>query len=177
MKKNNKNAESLKFRINDEIRGDYEVRIVGNKIESKVVSLSEAKKIAEDMELDLIEINANAKPPIMKIASYEKMIYELKKSAKKNKHATKPLKEIQLSVNISEHDLTTKANNARKFIEDGNKVKITVRFRGRELNYVKLGEVVLNRFIEDLSDVATPEKKPILEGKNMFIILAKKLEK
>ena len=174
MKKNNKNAESLKFRINDEIRGDYEVRIVGNKIESKVVSLSEAKKIAEDMELDLIEINANAKPPIMKIASYEKMIYELKKSAKKNKHATKPLKEIQLSVNISEHDLTTTANNARKFIESGSKVKVTLTMKGREVLRREENKRSLLEFIVMLEDIAVPEAKLRDDSNKTIVILKKK---
>ena len=100
-----------------------------------------------------------------------------KKKKKKKKQKTFEVKEIRITPNIEQHDFEFKAKNARKFIEDGNKVKITVRFRGRELNYVKLGEEVLNKFIEDLSDVSTPEKKPILEGKNMFIILAKKADK
>ena len=102
--------------------------------------------------------------------------------AKKEKEARKKqkiteVKEIRITPNIEQHDFEFKAKNARKFIEDGNKVKITVRFRGRELNYVKLGEETLNRFIETLSDISSAEKKPILEGKNMFIILAKKNEK
>ncbi len=99
--------------------------------------------------------------------------------AKKEKEARKKqktfeLKEIRLTPNIDTHDLEFKVKNAQKFLEDGNKVKITVRFRGREMNYVKLGEAVLNNFITSLEEIAIPEKKPILEGKNMFIILAKK---
>ena len=89
----------------------------------------------------------------------------------------KKKKRLRITPNIEQHDFEFKAKNARKFIEDGNKVKITVRFRGRELNYVKLGEDNLNKFVEALSDIATPEKKAVLEGKNMFIILAKKAEK
>ena len=81
-------------------------------------------------------------------------------------------KEIRVTPNIEAHDFNFKSKNARKFLSDGNKVRITVRFRGRELNYVKMGEEVLNKFIEDLSEVSTLEKKPLLEGKNMFIILA-----
>ena len=82
------------------------------------------------------------------------------------------LKEIRVTPNIEEHDFNFKAKNAKKFLSDGNKVKITVRFRGRELNYVKLGEEVLNQFVEALNEVSTLEKRPLLEGKNMFIILA-----
>ncbi len=99
--------------------------------------------------------------------------------AKKEKEARKKqktfeLKEIRITPNIDTHDFEFKVKNAQKFLEDGNKVKITVRFRGREMNYVKLGEAVLNNFITSLEEIAVPEKKPILEGKNMFIILAKK---
>ena len=83
------------------------------------------------------------------------------------------IKEIRITPNTEDHDFNFKAKNARKFLTDGAKVKITVRFRGRELNYVKQGETILNQFIEALEDVATPDKKPLLEGKNMFIILSK----
>ncbi len=98
-----------------------------------------------------------------------------KKPVKKQK--TFELKEIRITPNIEQHDFEFKSKNARKFLEDGNKVKITLKFRGREMNYIKLGEQVLNKFIEELSDISVPEKKPILEGKNMFIILAKKADK
>ena len=97
------------------------------------------------------------------------------KSRKNQK--TFELKELRVTPNIEQHDFEFKAKNARRFLEDGNKVKITVRFRGRELNYVKLGEEALNKFIDNLSDIATPDKKAILEGKNMFIILSKKTDK
>ena len=111
--------------------------------------------------------------------NYGKYKFEQAKKEKeaRKKQKTFEVKEIRITPNIEQHDFEFKAKNARKFIEDGNKVKITVRFRGRELNYVKLGEEVLNRFIESLADIATPEKKPVLEGKNMFIILAKKADK
>ena len=111
--------------------------------------------------------------------NYGKYKFEQAKKEKeaRKKQKTFEVKEIRITPNIEQHDFEFKAKNARKFIEDGNKVKITVRFRGRELNYVKLGEAVLNDFIENLSDVANPEKKPVLEGKNMFIILAKKADK
>ncbi len=121
----------------------------------------------------------NVNPPVCKIMNYGKYKFEQAKKEKeaRKKQKTFELKEIRITPNIEQHDFEFKAKNARKFIEDGNKVKITVRFKGRELNYVKLGENSLNKFIENLSDIATPEKKAILEGKNMFIILAKKSEK
>ena len=111
--------------------------------------------------------------------NYGKYKFEQAKKEKeaKKKQKTFEVKEIRITPNIEQHDFEFKVKNARKFLEDGNKVKITVRFRGRELNYVKLGEDNLNKFIEALEDVSTPEKKAVLEGKNMFIILAKKAEK
>ncbi len=135
--------------------------------------------IAYEKKLDLVLVAPNAEPPVCKIMNYGKYKFEQAKKEKeaRKKQKTFEVKEIRITPNIEQHDFEFKAKNARKFIEDGNKVKITVRFRGRELNYVKLGEEVLNEFIENLSDVATPEKKPILEGKNMFIILAKKADK
>jgi translation initiation factor IF-3 len=171
----NKNSFNIpKFRVNDEIYGYKEVRIVGEGIESKVISLAEARKIADEMELDLIEINSSVNPPILKIASYEKMIYELKKSAKKNKQSSKPLKEIQLSVNISEHDLQTKANNARKFIENGNKVKTILTMKGRELDRREENKRSILEFIVMLEDVATPEGQLREEGNKTIVILKKK---
>lgn len=171
----NKNVFNMpKFRVNDEIRGYNEVRIVGEGIESKVVGIGEARKIAEGMELDMIEINPSSNPPIIKIASYEKLIYELKKAAKKNKQSAKPLKEVQLSVNITEHDLQTKANNARKFIENGNKVKVTLTMKGRELSRRDESKRSILEFIVMLEDVATPESQPRDDGNKTIVILKKK---
>ena len=111
--------------------------------------------------------------------NYGKYKFEQAKKEKEARKKQKVLetKEIRITPNIEQHDFEFKCKNARKFIEDGNKVKITVKFRGRELNYVKLGEEALNKFVEELSDISQPEKKPLLEGKNMFIILAKKTDK
>lgn len=95
------------------------------------------------------------------------------KESRKNQKAVE-LKEIRVTPNIGEHDFEFKSRNARNFIEAGNKVKITLKFRGRELNNIKMGEDILNKFITDLEDIASPEKKPLLEGKNLFIVLAKK---
>lgn len=174
MAKNKSNFNAPDFRINDEIYGNYNVRIVGEGIESKVVPLAVAKKIAAERELDLIEINKNVNPPIMRIASYEKMMYELKKAAKKNKQTAKPLKEIQLSVNITDHDLQTKANNAKKFIENGSKVKVTLTMKGRELTRRDESKRSILEFIVLLEDVAIPEAQPRDDGNKTIVILKKK---
>lgn len=171
-KKNTKDEPS--FRINDELRGNYDVRIIGEGIQSKVVSLFEAKDIAKSMNLDIIEVNNKTSPPIMRIANYEKMVYEMKKMAKKNKQQAKQLKEIQLSVNISEHDLQTKANKAREFIEDGNKVKVVLTMKGRELSRRDVSKKSILQFIVSLSDVSVPESQPKDEGNKTIVILKKK---
>lgn len=165
--------------INEQIRVK-EVQIIddeGKKIGP--ISINEALDMAYDKKLDLVLVAPNAEIPVCKLMNYGKYKFEQAKKEKeaKKKQKVLELKEIRITPNIEEHDFGFKCKNAKKFIEDGNKVKITVRFRGRELNYIKLGEEVLNNFIAELEDVATPEKKPVLEGKNMFIILAKKVEK
>jgi len=165
--------------INEQIRAK-QVQVIneeGKKIGP--ISLEEALNMAEEGKLDLVQVAPNADVPICKIMNYGKYKFEQAKKEKeaRKKQKTFEVKEIRITPNIEQHDFEFKAKNARKFIEDGNKVKITVRFRGRELNYVKLGEQTLNNFIETLSDVSIPEKKPVLEGKNMFIILAKKADK
>ena len=135
--------------------------------------------MAIEKKLDLVLVAPNAEPPVCKIMNYGKYKFEQAKKEKEARKKQKVLetKEIRVTPNIEQHDFEFKSKNARKFLEDGNKVKITVKFRGRELNYVKLGEEALNKFVEDLSDIASLEKKPLLEGKNMFIILAKKADK
>lgn len=135
--------------------------------------------MAFEKKLDLVLVAPNAEPPVCKIMNYGKYKFEQTKKEKEARKKQKVLetKEIRVTPNIEQHDFEFKSKNARKFLEDGNKVKITVKFRGRELNYVKLGEEALNKFVEDLSDIASLEKKPLLEGKNMFIILAKKADK
>lgn len=135
--------------------------------------------MAYEKKLDLVLVSPNLDVPVCKIMNYGKYKFEQAKKEKeaRKKQKTLETKEIRITPNIEQHDFEFKCKNARKFLEDGNKVKITVKFRGRELNYVKLGEEALNKFIEDLEDVAIPEKKPLLEGKNMFVILAKKADK
>lgn len=174
MAKQKKNDFSSKFRVNDEIRFNGNVRIVGNEIESRIVSMQEARKIANSMELDLVEIQGNIETPIIKICNYEKMVYELKKSAKKNKQTTKPLKEIQLSVNIAKHDLETKANNARKFIEDGSRVRVILSMKGREMSRREENKKSILEFVVLLEDVAVPEAAPRDEGNKTVVILKRK---
>ena len=174
MAKAKKNDFSSKFRVNDEIRIGGNVRIVGEGIESKVVTMSEACKIAEDMELDLVEIQGKSDVPIVKVCNYEKMLYELKKAAKKNKQHVKPLKEIQLSVNIAKHDLETKANNAKRFIEDGSRVRVTLAMKGRELSRREDNKKSILEFIVMMDDVAVPESTPKDEGNKTVVILKKR---
>ena len=174
MAKQKKNDFSSKFRVNDEIRFKGNVRIVGNDIESRIVSMSEAREIADDMELDLVEIQGNLEIPIIRICNYEKMLYELKKSAKKNKQMVKPLKEIQLSVNIAKHDLETKANNARKFLEDGSRVRVTLSMKGRELSRREENKKSILEFVVLLEDVAVPESALRDEGNKTVVTLKRK---
>lgn len=169
-----KNDFSSKFRVNDEIRIVGNVRIVGEGIESKVVSMFEARKIAEELELDLVDIQTNAEVPIIRICNYEKMLYNLKKAAKKNKQQSKPLKEIQLSVNIAKHDLETKANTAKKFIEDGSKVKVILSMKGRELSRREENKKSILEFIVMMEEVAIPEGMLKDEGNKTTVILKPK---
>ena len=162
--------------INGEIRAK-EVKVIGENGEQLgTFSLYNALNMAEEKRLDLVLVAPQTNPPVCKIMNYGKYKFEQAKKEKeaKKKQKVVEIKEIRITPNIEEHDFGFKAKNARKFIEDGNKLKITVRFKGREINNSKLGEVVLNRFIENLSDIAVVDKSPKLEGKNMFIMLSKK---
>lgn len=171
MAKDNKN---LTHRINDEIYGIKEVRLTGDGIEPQVLSLYEAKKIAKEMELDLVEINANARPPVLKIMNYEKWLYEQKKLAKKKKHSTQDLKEVQLSTNIASNDLNTKVNRAKEFIEAGHKVKVVLTMRGRELSRREESKRSLLEFIVKMDEVALPESNLRDEGNKCIVILKRK---
>ena len=176
MAKQKKNDFSSKFRVNDEIRFNGNVRIVGSDIESRIVPMSEARNIANKMELDLVEIQGNLETPIMRICNYEKMLYELKRAAKKSKQNVKPIKDIQLSVNIAKHDLETKANNARKFIEDGSRVRVTLSMKGRELLRREESKKSILEFIVLLDDVAVPEA-PLRDEANKTTVILKKRAK
>lgn len=156
---------------------EKEVQLIGaNGEKIGIVSIEEARNYADEADLDLVLVSPNSKPVVCKLMNYGKYKFEQakrEKESRKNQKAVE-MKEIRVTPNIGDHDFTFKSKNARNFLESGNKVKFTVRFRGRELNNTKLGEAVLNKFIEELSDISTVEKKPFLEGKTMFIILTKK---
>ena len=162
--------------INEQIR-DKEVRLIGADGEQLgIMSAKEAFKLAQDAELDLVKIAPTAKPPVCKIMDYGKFRYEQQKrekEAKKKQHIVE-VKEIRLSPNVEINDLKTKANNARKFIEKGDKVKVTLRFRGREMAHISSNAHVLDDFAKMLEDIASVVKAPKLEGRNMTMFLEKK---
>ena len=162
--------------INGQIKAKEVQLISDNGEKLGMLPIARALEIAEEKKLDLVLVSPNAQVPVCKKMNYGKYKFEQAKKEKeaKKKQKIQETKELRITPNIEEHDFGFKAKNAKKFIEDGNKVKITVRFRGRELNNVKMGEYVLNDFAKELEDVAVVEKAPKLEGKNMFIILAKK---
>jgi translation initiation factor IF-3 len=162
--------------INEQIR-DREVRLIGPDGEQVgIVSAREAQKIADEAGLDLVKIAPNAKPPVCKVIDYGKYRYELARKEKdaKKKQKTIELKEIRLSPNIDTNDLNTKMNAARKFLSKGNKVKITLRFRGREMAHMNSSKHILDDFAEQLSDIATVEKAPKVEGRSIGMVLAEK---
>ena len=173
-KKQLKNTPRIEYRINDEIDFYGQVRVVGENANNEVMSIDKARKLAESLALDLVEINSRVTPPIMKVCNYEKMVYELKKTLKKNRQQAKPPKEIQLSVNIAENDLKTKENQARKFIEDGFKVKVILIMKGRELSRRMENKKTIFKFIADLEDVAAAESLPKDEGTRTIVFLKRK---
>ena len=165
--------------INEKIRAK-QVQVIGaNGEKLGVLSINDALDRAADERLDLVLVAPNGEPPVCKLMNYGKYKFEQAKKEKESRknQKTMEVKEIRITPNIDTHDFEFKVKNARKFIEDGNKVKITVRFRGREMNYLKAGEDNINEFIEAMQDIAVAEKRPLLEGRNMFVILAKKQDK
>ncbi len=162
--------------INEQIR-DKEVRLIGEDGEQLgIMSARDAYKKAQEAELDLVKIAPMAKPPVCKIIDYGKYKYELTRKEKEAKKKQKivEIKEVRLSPNIDTNDLNTKVNNAKKFITKGNKVKVTLRFRGREMAHVQQSKHILDDFADLLSDVAVIEKPAKLEGRNMSMILTVK---
>ena len=162
--------------INEQIR-DREVRLIGPDGEQiGVVSSREAQKIADEAGLDLVKIAPNAKPPVCKVIDYGKYRYDLARKEKdaKKKQKTVELKEIRLSPNIDTNDLNTKVGAARKFITKGDKVKVTLRFRGREMAHMNSSKYILDEFAESLSDIATVDKAPKVEGRSMTMFLTAK---
>lgn len=162
--------------INEQIR-DKEVRVIGvNGEVVGIMSSKEALKLAREAELDLVKVAPQAKPPVCKIVDYGKLRYEMarkEKEARKKQKITE-IKEVRLSPNIDTNDLNTKINQARKFLKHGDKVKVTLRFRGRELAHVDQSKVILDDFAEKLSDVAVIEKPAKFEGRSMIMFLSEK---
>ena len=169
----------LDHQINEEIR-DKELRVIGaNGDQLGIMSSADALALAEEKELDLVKIAPNAVPPVCKIMDYGKFRFEQlkkEKEAKKNQRVVE-VKEIRMSPSIDTNDLNTKVKNAMKFLKDGNRVKVTVRFRGREMAHTSLGEVLLKQFGESCAEVATLEKAAKLEGRNMSMFLSPKNSK
>ena len=162
--------------INERIR-DREVRLVSESGEQLgFMSSREALKLAREADLDLVKIAPNAKPPVCKIIDYGKYRYELARKEKeaKKKQKTMEVKEVRLSPNIDTNDLNTKANQARKFITKGDKVKVTLRFRGREMAHVNYSKQILDSFYERLEDIAVVDKNPKMEGRSMVMFLSQK---
>ena len=158
--------------INEQIR-DREIRLIGEDGEQLgIMSAREAMKIAQEAELDLVKIAPAAKPPVCKIIDYGKYKYEQARKEKeaKKKQKTVEVKEVRLSPNIDTNDLNTKINNAKKFISKGNKVKVTLRFRGREMAHVQQSKHILDDFAETLADVAVVEKPAKMEGRAMSTV-------
>ena len=162
--------------INGQIR-DKEVRVIAeNGDQLGVMPVKEAMKLAQEAELDLVKIAPKAKPPVCKIIDYGKYRYELARKEKeaKKKQKTVEVKEVRISPNIDTNDLNTKVNNAKKFIAKGNKVKVTLRFRGREMAHMQQSKHILDDFAKMLEDVAVVEKPAKLEGRSMSMVLTEK---
>ena len=162
--------------INEQIR-DREIRLIGEDGEQLgIMSARDAMKLAREANLDLVKIAPTAKPPVCKIIDYGKYRYEQARREKeaRKKQKTIEVKEIRLSPNIDTNDLNTKVNQARKFVSGGNKVKVAVRFRGRELAHTAVGKTILEDFAQNLSDIAVIDKPAKLEGKSMVMFLVEK---
>lgn len=164
--------------INEEIR-DKEVRLIdtdGSMI--GIVPVKEAQKLANSKNLDLVKIAPQASPPVCKIMDYGKYMFELSKKEKEARKNQKTIniKEVWIKPTIEEHDFNFKVKNAYRFLKDGDKVKVSVRFRGREMNYTSLGHDVLEKFAEAVKEVGAVERKPKLEGRSMIMILNPKAQ-
>ena len=163
------------YRVNDQIRSK-EVRIVGDEIESAVVSIQKALQMAEKEGLDLVEISPNAVPPVCRLIDYSKFLYQQKKRQKelKAKQVKIEVKEIRFGPQTDEHDYNFKLKHAKEFLSEGDKVKAYVFFRGRSILFKEQGEVLLLRFANDLEEYGKVEQMPVLEGKRMILFIAPK---
>ncbi|MCU0389634.1 MAG: translation initiation factor IF-3 [Thermoflexibacter sp.] len=163
-------------RINEQIRGVQEVRLVGENIETGIYPFKKALEMAKEQNLDLVEISAKANPPVCKIIDYSKFKYEQKKKQKELKAKTHQtvVKEIRFGPNIDEHDFEFKLKHAKTFLEEGNKVKAYVQFVGRTIVFKERGELILLKFAQELENVCKVDQMPKLEGKRMILMLSPK---
>ncbi|MCI8805248.1 MAG: translation initiation factor IF-3 [Clostridiales bacterium] len=162
--------------INEQIR-DKEIRLIGNQGEQiGIISAREAQKMADEQRLDLVKISPNAKPPVCKIMDYSKYKFDLAKKEKeaRKKQKTISIKELRLSPNIDTHDIEVKVKKAIEFLKDGNKVKISIRFRGRELARTDVAVGIMNDFSEKVSEYGSVEKAPKMDARTMAMFLAPK---
>ncbi|MEE1183373.1 MAG: translation initiation factor IF-3 [Paludibacteraceae bacterium] len=166
-------------RINDRIRGVNEVRLVGENVEQGVYSYTEAMRIADEMDLDLVEISPTAQPPVCRIVDYSKFLYQLKKKEKeqKAKNVKVVIKEIRFGPQTDEHDYDFKLKHAKGFLQEGAKLKAYVFFKGRSIMFKEQGEVLLLRFANDLEEYGKVDQMPQLEGKRMIIMMSPKKKK
>lgn len=166
----------LDHQLNEDIR-DKEVRLIGSDgTQLGIMSAAQAQNLAAEQELDLVKISPNAQPPVCKIMDYSKFCFDQKKrekEAKKNQRVVE-IKEVRMSPSIDTNDFNTKAKNAMKFLKEGNRVKVSVRFRGREMAHTNLGEKLLLDFAETCSEISTMEKNPKLDGRFMAMFLSPK---
>jgi translation initiation factor IF-3 len=171
------NKNKVFHRINDGIRTP-QIRIVGDGIESKVCSIQEAMKIAEPLDVDVVEINPNSNPPVCKLIRYDKFLYEEKRKAKeiekKNREQRVDIKEIGLGPNTDTHDIDFKVKHAINFLNDGDKVKLVMKFSGREMVFKDRGEKLMLEFIQKLENYGVAESLPKMEGKRMFVTIRQK---
>ncbi|MGL5637512.1 MAG: translation initiation factor IF-3 [Bacteroidales bacterium] len=175
-RRHNPKEKEQENRINEQIRGIREVRLVGENIEPGVYSFTEALRMAEDEGVDLIEISPNANPPVCRIADYQKFLYQQKKRLKEQKQKASKIvvKEIRFGPQTDDHDYNFKLKHAKSFLEEGSKVKAYVFFKGRSILFKDQGEVLLLRFANDLEEFAKVDSLPQLEGKRMIIMLSPK---
>ena len=169
------NKQKFQYRINEAIRVK-EVRLVGDNVEQGVYTIQQALRIANDQELDLVEISPNVNPPVCRVVDYQKFIFQLKKKQKeqKAKSVKVVVKESRFGPQTDDHDYNFKLKHAKGFLSEGSKVKAYVFFRGRSILFKDQGEVLLLRFANDLEDYGRVESMPVLEGKRMTIMLAPK---
>lgn len=166
--------EENSLRINNEIKGVFKVRLVGDNVTPGIYDFRKAIELADELELDLVEISPKADPPVCKILDYQKYLYQQRKKAKEMKANQKvmEIKEIRFGPNTDEHDFQFKLNHAKEFLKNGNKVKASIFFKGRQITFVDQGKKSLLRFAIELEEFGKAESMPTLEGKRMIMTIA-----